>query len=83
MTIPPFTWLPTGDDLEDDALCRWEGMLLRYERLDDKCWWWAVSEGRREIASSNDLPGCPGRTHHAARLLAEGAALKEWVRRQP
>ena len=45
----------TGD-LDDDCTARWAGLMLRAEWMDERDWWWAVSEiaTGRELASSND-----------------------------
>lgn len=75
--------------LKDDALCRWNGLMLRYEQLDRRCWWWCVY-GRKpamdEVAGSNE-EGAVGANERSARLLAEGAAIRYLIesanRRQP
>ena len=70
-TQPPL-W--TGD-LEDDCTAQWGGLLLRAESMNEKIWWWAVTEiaTNLEINSSNndDLEVDSG---VLARRLAESAA---------
>lgn len=45
----------TGD-LDDDCTAQWAGLMLRAEWMNDRDWWWAVSDVAtgRELASSND-----------------------------
>ena len=35
----PIVWT---DDLEDDCIALWAGLMLRAEWMDEDYWWWAV-----------------------------------------
>jgi hypothetical protein len=72
----PIIW---SGDLEDDCTARWNGLILRAERMDEEIWWWAVSKDNEiqsdEIDSSNNYDTkCIG--GKKARQLAEEVAVK-------
>lgn len=70
----PIEW--TGN-LKDDCLARWNGLLLRAEKMQHASWWWAVSlEGKygAEIDSSNNYYPKRIPTGIAARAEAERVA---------
>ncbi len=76
-------WKPTGDDIDDDCVAYYKGLILRAEIMDGTrpksqpdygTWWWAVYDGKDEPASSNIMGSPNGQTADQARYACEQAA---------
>ena len=72
--INEITWRAVGDNIEDDCVAEWRGLVLRAEDMHG-WWWWAVLEGPEARATCYDTPwGERVTTASQARAACEKAA---------